>query len=107
MINQDTACTFACCYDNKEGHLPAHLAKPAIFPYVRVETGFVYLLFKGGMGNTLLNSSFGQHGMFGRDCQGVQLYHHNIQAKTQHPSLFIIIPQYCTALFATNMDKLT
>ena len=32
--------------------------------------------------------------MFGRDCQGVQLYYHNIQAKTQHPSLFIIIPLY-------------
>ena len=35
----------ACCYDNKEGHLPANLAKPAIFPYVRVENGFVSLLF--------------------------------------------------------------
>ena len=31
MINQDTACMFACCYDNKGGHLPAHSAKPAIF----------------------------------------------------------------------------
>ena len=31
MINQDTACMFACCYDDKGGHLPAHSAKPAIF----------------------------------------------------------------------------
>ena len=30
------------CYDNKEGHLPAHSVEPAvpIFPYVRVETDF-------------------------------------------------------------------
>ena len=31
MINQDTACMFACSYDNKGEHLPAHSAKPAIF----------------------------------------------------------------------------
>ena len=40
MINQDTACMFACCYDNKGGHLPAHSAKPAIFQQVRVGTDF-------------------------------------------------------------------
>ena len=26
MINQDTACMFACCYGDKEGHLTAHLS---------------------------------------------------------------------------------
>ena len=26
MINQDTACMFASCYDNKEGHLPADMS---------------------------------------------------------------------------------
>ena len=31
MINQDTACMFACCFANKEGQPLAHLAKPAIF----------------------------------------------------------------------------
>ena len=92
MINRHTACIFVCCYDDKEGRLPAHLAKPAIFPYVRVETGFVSLFLKGGRGKTLLKSSFGQHGMLGRDCQGVQLYYHNMQAKIQHLSMFIIIP---------------
>ena len=40
MINQDTACMFACCYDNKGGHLPAHSAKAAIFQQVRVGTDF-------------------------------------------------------------------
>ena len=40
MINQDTACMFDCCYDDKQGHLPAHLATTAIFPYARVETDF-------------------------------------------------------------------
>ena len=40
MINQDTACMFACCYDNKEGQLPAHSAEPAIFQCVRVGTVF-------------------------------------------------------------------
>ena len=40
MINQDTACMFARCYDSKGGHFPAHSAKPAIFPYVIVETDF-------------------------------------------------------------------
>ena len=45
MINP---CIFSCCYDDKQGRLPAHLAKPAIFLYVRVETSFVSLLLKGG-----------------------------------------------------------
>ena len=49
MINRDTACIFACCYDNKEGHLPANLAKPAIFPYVRVEIDFASF-FRAGEG---------------------------------------------------------
>ena len=31
---------FACRYDDKEGHLPAHSAEPAIFPFVRVGTDF-------------------------------------------------------------------
>ena len=31
---------FACCYDNKEGHLPAHFAEPVAIPYVRVGTDF-------------------------------------------------------------------
>ena len=39
MMNQDTACMIACCHDNKEGHLPANVAKSAIFPFVR-ETDF-------------------------------------------------------------------
>ena len=48
MINQDTACMVACCYANKEGRLLAHLAKPAIFPYVRVETDFASFFSREG-----------------------------------------------------------
>ena len=48
VINQDTACMFAYCYDDKEGHLPAHSAKPAIFPYVRVETDFASFFSREG-----------------------------------------------------------
>ena len=40
MINQENVRMFACCYYNKEGHLPAHSAKPANFPYERDETDF-------------------------------------------------------------------
>ena len=50
MIHQDTACMFACCYDDKEGRLPAHSAKPAIFPYVRVEIDFASFLSSEGEG---------------------------------------------------------
>ena len=48
MINQDTACMFSCCYDSKEGHLPAHSAQTAIFPPVRVETDFAYFFPRKG-----------------------------------------------------------
>ena len=50
MTNQDTACMFDCCYDDKEGHLPAHSVEPAIFPYVRVETDFASFFSREGEG---------------------------------------------------------
>jgi len=49
MINQDTA-MFACCYDDKEGHLLAHAAKPAILQYVTVGTDFASFFSREGEG---------------------------------------------------------
>ena len=45
MINHDTAYIFACCYDDKEGHL---LATSAISPHVRVETDFASFFSREG-----------------------------------------------------------
>ena len=39
---------FACRYDDKEGHLPAHSAEPAIFPFVRVGTDFASFFSRKG-----------------------------------------------------------
>jgi len=50
VINQDTACMFACCYDDKEGHLLAHSAKPAILQYVTVGTDFASFFSREGEG---------------------------------------------------------
>ena len=62
MINQDTACMFASCYDNKGGHLPAHSANPAITQHVRVGTDFASFFSRERKGKMKLNSSFGIHG---------------------------------------------
>ena len=59
MINQDTACMFACCYDNKDGQLPAHAAKPAIFQYERVGSCFASFFQgrEGKIGSTLVKKA--------------------------------------------------
>ena len=48
MLNYAAYMFACCCYDSKEGHLPAHSVKSAIFPYVRVETDFASFFSREG-----------------------------------------------------------
>ena len=36
------------CYEDKDGHLPAHMAKPAIFQYVKTLELILPTFFKEG-----------------------------------------------------------
>ena len=78
IINQDTANMFACCYDNKEGHLHAHSAEAAIFPYVRVETYFASL-FSGEGTEIVLSTCFCRLACLGGTGKVSQLHYHNIR----------------------------
>ena len=80
-IKQDTACMFASCYDNKQGHLPVHLAKPAICPCVRVETDFASFFSRQGEGtfsSALVLADMGRLSGTAK-VSTVQLYYPNIR----------------------------